>query len=173
MKKKDKEELINICEESFYRAMKRFMSEQKTEIVENDKEKVKRNKKDDILLICNVLFFPWLINKKLCINNKIYDGILVLAVSLLLELIGVVIWLIGAFVSCNKVVNLLSIGISLNTIEIIAIGLLIMMFGSLCFVSGKKFSEVTDSNKIYAYSASFLALISCIVAVVSLIKQCQ
>lgn len=41
--------------------------------------------------------------------------------------------------------------------------------GSVFIVAGNEFSKVTDSNKIYAYSASILAVISCIVAIISLL----
>lgn len=124
-----------------------------------------------VLFGLNVLFFPWKINKRFNINNQIYDSILVLFVSFVLVLIGTSIWLLGAGIIAYGIV------IMYQSMEIDAFGgmmmtgMLFMVFGSLCYLAGDEFSKVSDSNRIYAYSASILALISCVVAVVSLIKQ--
>lgn len=43
-----------------------------------------------------------------------------------------------------------------------------MMIGSILFLGGKEFSKENDSNKIYAYSACIIALISCVVGIITL-----
>lgn len=153
-------------------------------IIEKDKngveaEKIEKlNKKEksekwymNLLFALNVIFFPWKINKAFSINNNIYDGILVLFVSLVLEVIGVVVWGLGVFAIIYDIL-LLNQGQNLEMFFIIlAVSVTIIIFGSLLFLAGKEFSKVIDSNKIYAYSASIIALISCIVAILALIKD--
>ncbi len=56
-------------------------------------------------------------------------------------------------------------------IVVIVIGIVLMLFGSLFLQAGKGFSKESDSNKIYAYSASILALASCVVGVIALFKS--
>lgn len=43
-------------------------------------------------------------------------------------------------------------------------------FGSLTVVSEKKFEDELDSNRIYAFSASIFALISCIAGILAILK---
>ncbi len=142
-------------------------------------EETKRsNKKMDkekwyikLLFILNVLCFPWKINKRFTINNQIYDSILVLFVSLVLELVGAIIWFIGICAIGYDVV-LLCQGMAGDVfVGMLGVGVLLMVFGSLFTLAGNEFSKVSDSNRIYAYSASIIALISCVVAIASLIKQ--
>lgn len=121
------------------------------------------------LFMLNVFFFPWKINKRFTINDKIYDSVLVLFVSLILSLIGFVIWLMGFGTIAYKLMMLLqgkNMGVyawSLTT------GILMVMFGSLITLASGEFSKVSESNTIYAYSASIIALISCILTVISMI----
>ncbi len=124
-----------------------------------------------LLFILNVLCFPWKINKRFTINNQIYDGILVLFVSLVLGLVGAIVWFIGICTIVHDVV-LLCQGMAWDAfVGMLGIGVLLMMFGSLFTLAGDEFSKVSDSNRIYAYSASIIALISCVVTIVSLIRQ--
>lgn len=56
--------------------------------------------------------------------------------------------------------------------EIIGVGsfsLVILLFGSIFILAAGVFEKETDSNKIYAYSASVIALVSCIVSIVALL----
>jgi len=142
-----------------------------------EKAKVSNKKKDkekwyiNLLLILNVLCFPWKINKRFTINNQIYDSILVLFVSLVLGFVGTIVWLVGICAIGYDVV-LLCQGARVDAlVGMLAIGLLAMVFGSIFILAGDEFSKVSDSNRIYAYSASIIALISCVVAIASLIKQ--
>ena len=142
-----------------------------------EKSKVSNKKIDQekwyikFLFILNVLCFPWKINKRFTINNQIYDSILVLFVSLVLRLVGAMVWFIGICVIGYDVVLLCQGTVGDAFVGILGVGILSMMFGSLFTLAGDEFSKVSDSNRIYAYSASIIALISCVVAIVSLIKQ--
>ena len=171
MKKKDKEELMYIYEEAQYRAIKRFFDEKKQiEEKSDSKDETKRKKIENIFFTLNILCWPWKINKKFKINNQIYDGILVLFVSLSLQLLGTGIWLIGVGALFNYFMSVFQQGIQNSVIEAFGIGILSMVFGSLFILSGKEFSKVTDSNKIYAYSSSLIALMSCVIALISVFR---
>ena len=135
------------------------------------KEVVKEKWYIEALFMLNVIFFPWKINKRFTINNQIYDGILVLFVSLILGLVGGIVWLVGLCTIGYGIVILCQGATVAIFAGMLGVGVLLMMFGSLFTLAGDEFSKVSDSNKIYAYSASMIALISCVVAVVSLIKQ--
>lgn len=171
MKKKDREELISIYEEAHYRAMKRLIDEHDKDEMEEDKEKVLEVRKwyEEVFYLLNVIFCPWRISKKFHINNQIYDGILVFSVSFILEVCGTIIWCGGMVKAFRSIIVQVQKGLYIQIIESLSLGVLIMVFGSLFFISGKEFSKVTDSNKIYAYSSSLISLISCLVALVALV----
>lgn len=123
------------------------------------------------LFMLNVIFWPWKVHKRFSINNQIYDSILVLFVSLMFGLVGVILWLLGLFAIAIAIVGLIQGGTIGGFIGILCMSILIMMFGSMFTLAANEFSKVSDSNRIYAYSASVIALISCIIAVLSLIKE--
>ena len=152
-------------------------------IIENEKkgmeEKIdKKNKRINninkekwyikLLFMLNIFIFPWKINKRFTINNKIYDGVLVLFVSLILSLIGLAMWVMGfVIIACKlKILQSKIMGVSAWPLTT---GILLVMFGSLITLASKEFSKVSESNTIYAYSASIIALISCILTVISII----
>lgn len=59
-----------------------------------------------------------------------------------------------------------------NVEEIISfsfIAFISILFGSTFVLAGGEFEKETDSNKIYAYSASIIALISCIVSIIAML----
>lgn len=123
-----------------------------------------------ILFMLNVLLWPWKINRRFKIKNNIYDGVLVLFVTLVMGMVGVIIWMIGLGAIAYGIVALIQGGGTDAFIGMLGLGLLLMLFGSLFTLAGNEFSKVSDSNKIYAYSASIIALISCILTVISMMK---
>lgn len=123
------------------------------------------------LFMLNVIFFPWKVHKRFTINNQIYDSILVLFVSLILGLFGAILWVIGLFVIVYAVTILFKGATISGFIGIIGMSIVVMMFGSIFTLAAHEFSKVSDSNRIYAYSASIIALISCIVAILTLLKE--
>lgn len=54
----------------------------------------------------------------------------------------------------------------LSNISIMAV---LLVLGSAFILAGKAFERETESNKIYAYSASIFALISCIITIITMI----
>lgn len=159
------EQMIAIHEEAYYRAIKRLQDEGKQTEREIPKKKYKWY--DDIFFFMNVYFFPWKICKKYTIKNTIYDSVLVLFVSLILTMIGGIMWLLGLIGTGWQAYQLL---IRRNIIEFESLMLMVVatVFGSFFILAGKQFEKETDSAKIYAYSASIIALVSCVVAVIAL-----
>lgn len=160
-----KDEMIEIQAEAYYRALK------KLELEKNQQSTPQKNYKwsEKLLLIINMIVFPWRIIKKDQVSSKIYDSILVFIVSYTLMGIGSVLWLLGVIAVVNALRNLLYISLS-KVIYSILLGIVCIFFGSLTVVSGKKFEDELDSNRIYAFSASIFALISCIAGILAILK---
>lgn len=160
------EEVIEIQAEAYYRAIKRIEDEK----IKEDEQKL-TNKKytwyETVLFVLNFLFWPFKISKKFTINNQIYDSILVMVVSMILEVIGFLLWLFGIVF---EIYQIFTIGITVNLVRVCCITIFSLLFGSAFLLAGREFEKETDSNKIYAYSASILAMISCVVSIIALIK---
>ena len=144
------------------------------EISENSKDNKKEDDKEKwymkVLFMLNVIFFPWRISKKFAINQQIYDGILVIFVYVILGSLGMIAWVTGLFAMVCGIVLLFKGAIFSQIIEMVGGGILLMTLGSFFTLAGREFSKVSDSNKIYAYSASIIALISCVITMIALIK---
>lgn len=160
------EKLIEIYEEAYYRAIKRIKQEEVVERNENKTNNQKQKWYIKLLLILNVIFFPWKINNRFQLKNQIYDSLLVSIVSTIMQMVGTMVWLfgIGALILINRYVGLS------DKVLVFAISISALLFGSILIVSGGEFGKESDSNKIYAYSASIIALISCIIGIIALIK---
>lgn len=163
------EKLIEIQAEAYYRALKRIENDA-NEADKKEPEKKKHECYYHVLFGLNAILWPWKINKKFRVNNRIYDSILVLFVSGALQVIGGIIWLLGILTIVNKIWQLLKLGIISERITAISIGIVLLCLGSTFVLAGEEFGKETDSNKIYAYSASVIALISCVVGIVALLK---
>lgn len=163
------ERLIEIYAEAYYRALKRIDQEREaTQEQITNKKKIKLITK--VLFVLNLIFFPLKINKHFKINKQIYDGILVVIISVGLEGIGFLTWAAGLFKFRYDLVNMSASGISIALFLPLIIDLAFSFFGSFFYLAGKSFGEETESNRVYAYSASFLALVSCIVSLIALLK---
>ena len=165
------ERLTEIYTESFYRALKRLDEEK-----ENVQERSPNQKKGRIwctnaLLALNLLFFPFKINKHFKLNKSLYDGILVVTISAGLECFGALVWAAGMYKLISDFSDIFDKGMSTMLLASLPIDLVFSFFGSFFYLAGKSFGEEKDSNKVYAYSASILALVSCIVSLVALLKQ--
>lgn len=161
--------MIEIQSEAFYRALKKIEQEK----FDKDQSIAEKNKDEwyiKILFVLNVLFCPWKINKRFNINKRIYDSILVLFVSMALEFIGAAMWLFGIFSIIYESYQMTIVGISNVLITASIIGILSVLLGSTFILASNEFSKEMDSNKIYAFSACVIALISCAVSIVSLLK---
>lgn len=119
----------------------------------------------------NILIWPWKINKSFTVNNRMYDSILVLFVSMVLYFLGFVAWILGIVMLGYNIYSTCTTKLMNENVYIISIGMITQMFGSMFILAGEEFGKETDSNKIYGFSASIIAMISCIIALVALILQ--
>ena len=157
------EQMIEIQAEAYYRALKRIEDEK----AKDDQQKPEKRKYkwyEEILFGLNIFLWPWKINKRFSVSNRIYDSIPVLFVSGVLRFVGGLMWLIGLVGFGALVIRRVTNDI-LNTI---AVSFVMLALGSIFILAGGEFEKETDSNKIYAYSASIIALVSCIVSIIAL-----
>ena len=166
-----KEDMIEIQTEAYYRALKRVQLE-KADMEEQEMkpEEIKKLKWPyNLLAFFNVIFLPWIINKRFVLKKQMYNDALVLAVSLMTKIIGTFIWLLGI-----TQIIVYFIYFKDNLIFLfyaIPLGVVTTFCGSMFILSGNSFSKETDNNNIYAYSACIFALISCIVSILALMKN--
>lgn len=162
-----KDDMIYIQEEAYYRALKRIETEKDTKENECASERGREN----IKLLLYLLIFPRGIKKKLKSNQKIYDLLLVVLIAAILMLIGIVAWATGIGVFSYLLIDIIRHGISVDKIVLAAFGILIWLLGSLFIVSGDVFSTESDSERIYAYSASLIAVVACVISVITLCRE--
>ena len=168
-----KDEMIEIQAEAYYRAFKRIKKEEGEEIesnVETNIEKRKYKWYENVLYFFNVFFFPWVISKHVLLNKQLYDLVLVFFVSAIMLIIGTIAWIMGV----TGFIYSLYLGIALheirNMLSLLGICLLMVALGSIIIISGNSFGNETNSERIYAYSACILALMSCAIGIVSLLR---
>lgn len=162
------EQMIEIQAEAYYRALKRIEDEKSKE----DKQKPEIPKKkwhERILFFLNVCLWPWKINKRFNVSNRIYDSIPVMFVSFVLRLTGGIMWLVGMVGLVTAVYNLIVYRVFKDIVGVGPFSLVILLFGAIFILAADAFEKETDSNKIYAYSASIIALVSCIVSIIALV----
>lgn len=164
------ERIIEIQAEAYYRALKRIENEKLKE-AEKMPEKNKYKWYEEVFFLLNTLFWPWKISKKFSVSNRIYDSILVLIISSTFVIVGTVIWIIGIIGQVYLIYRMIKLGITGELLIISAIMLYVLLGGSILVLAGNEFEKEKDSNKIYAYSASIIALISCIVSIIALLKN--
>lgn len=159
------EQMIEIQEEAYYRALKRIEQEHILNKELKGKMKKKKFKRSErVLLVLNALFFPWKINKNFFIDNQIYDCVLVMSTFMIMTVVGSLMWALGI----GWLIDILIVRRIDSMIEDISKCLVLLFLGSAFILSGKAFEKETDSTKIYAYSASIYALISCIAAIITI-----
>lgn len=161
------EKMTEIQAEAYYRALKKIEEENK----KNEAEEERKYKwYENIFLALNVIFMPWHINKKYKVSNRIYDGVLVLFVSGIMQLIGGGMWIIGILnLGCKIIYPLIKVKFAREMLDIAGITILLLVFGSVFVLAGSAFGKETDSNKIYAYSASVLVLVGCIISLITML----
>ena len=91
------ERMIEIQAEAYYRAIKRIKDGEKNNNINSVGDTYKKKYKwyEKILFILNIFLFPWITNKRFVLSDKIYDSVLVLVVSAIMQFLGTVAWLIG------------------------------------------------------------------------------
>lgn len=168
--KMSQEQLVEIQTEAYYRALKRIEDE-KSNANEHESEKKKEKWYKRILFILYLFMRPWKIREKFNVSNRIHDNLLVLVVSGVLRFIGIFMWLFGWITIGYEIYHVLMKQMINDIISMVCIAFTAVLFGSIFILAGEEFEKETDSNKIYAYSASIIALISCIVGIITLMKM--
>lgn len=158
------EKMIEIQAEAYYRAIKRIESEKEMENEHTEKRKYKWY--ENIFFVLNALLWPWKIHKNFHLKDNMYENVLVVFISIIMQILGAFLWLFG-------IIMILSVFfINHNDIiTTIALGIFSLTFGSMFILAGGQFSEEKDSNRIYAYSSCMLALVGCIIAIVAIILK--
>lgn len=162
------EQMIEIQAEAYYRALKRIEDE-RTKEDEQKPEIPKKKWHERILFFLNVCLWPWKINKRFNVSNRIYDSIPVMFVSFVLRLTGGIMWLVGMVGLVTAVYNLIVYRVFKDIVGAGPFSLVILLLGAIFILAADAFEKETDSNKIYAYSASIIALVSCIVSIIALV----
>ncbi len=162
------EQMIEIQAEAYYRALKRIEDEKSKED-EQKPEIPKKKWHERILFFLNVCLWPWKINKRFNVSNRIYDSIPVMFVSFVLRLTGGIMWLVGMVGLVTAVYNLIVYRVFKDIVGVGPFSLVILLFGAIFILAADAFEKETDSNKIYAYSASIIALVSCIISIIALV----
>lgn len=162
-----REQIVEIYTEAYYRALKRIEKEKIVNEIKEEKRMYKWYEK--ILLMLNVIICPWKLNKRFSISNQIYDNILVLFTSMVMSFIGGVMWFSGLGSGANIIYKIILLKKMKGILSNISIMSVLLILGSAFILAGKAFERETESNKIYAYSASIFALISCVITIITMI----
>lgn len=162
------EKMIEIQAEAYYRVIKRIENEKEIKSekeIENKHTEVRKYKwYENILFVINALLWPWKIHKNFQLKDNIYDNVLVVFISIIMQILGTVLWLFGIIIILsNFFIN------NNGIITTVAFAIFSLTFGSMFILAGGQFSEEKDSNRIYAYSSCMLALVGCIIAIVAII----
>lgn len=164
------EQMIEIQAEAYYRALKRIEDE-KAKADEQKPEIPKKKWHERFLFFLNVCLWPWKINKRFNVSNRIYDSIPVMFVSFVLRLTGGIMWFVGMVGLVTAVYNLIVYRVFKDIVGAGPFSLVILLLGAIFILAADAFEKETDSNKIYAYSASIIALVSCIVSIIALVDM--
>ncbi len=162
------EKMIEIQAEAYYRVIKRIESEKEIKSekeIENKHTEARKYKwYENILFVINALLWPWKIHKNFQLKDNIYDNVLVVFISIIMQILGAVLWLFGIIIILsNFFIN------NNDIITTVSFAIFSLTFGSMFILAGGQFSEEKDSNRIYAYSSCMLALVGCIIAIVAII----
>lgn len=164
------EQMIEIQAEAYYRALKRIENE-KAKADEQKSEKQKNKWYVKILFFLNVCLWPWKMNKRFSVSDRIYDSIPVMFVAFVLRLAGGNMWFVGMVSLVMTIYNLIVHRLFKNIIGVGPISFVMLLLGAIFILAADAFEKETDSNKIYAYSASIIALVSCIVSIIALVDM--
>lgn len=164
------ERLTEIYAEAYYRALKRIEHERNVE-QEQKLCKVKKPWYSWVFFWMNIFLFPFKLNKRIKFSGQLYDGLLVVIISTILETFGALVWFCGVANLVRGCYCAFTIEVSPTQILKLIISAVLIFYGSFLVLVGKQFGKETESNKIYAYSASVLALVGCIVSIIALLKS--
>lgn len=115
------------------------------------------------LLALNAILFPFHIHKHFKLVDRVHDNLLAGLVSFILWLTGVILWAGGVLLLVGFIIKQYWVGIPFLLVP--------MMFGSFVILAANSFNKERNSERIYAYSASILALLSCIAGWIAVIMN--
>lgn len=175
LKEKD---LLKMEERAAYNALKQFEKElmeaarkkEKETQLEISREKEKEEKKDRRFYLKYCLAFylcPWIVYKYLKKNKRLYEDVFVVVITIFLEVIGSFGWL------CAILGIFSSVSVCLETHELqslVSVGIffIILLISVLLIIIGERFLEEKDSGKIYSFATTIMAILSFMVAAVTL-----
>ena len=166
--KLDSKEMVRIQEEAYYRALKRIEQEKEQESTIEEKNMIKTGTLNYYLKFFFYMFIiPNKAQEKLGLNCRTYDVLLSIFVAYSLKLLGYTVRIVAVLFAVVAFYKGVSLFVGLN---VVCITIALLVIGSLLVISGSEFEKQQDSNSIYAYSASFIALISLIVSIISITK---
>ena len=167
----DEEKWICMQSEAYYRAMKRIDNENTKKLsdcenveIQNDSANMKCLYK--ILYILNFLLCPFKISGRVKLKEGVYNLPIVFAVSLIMWFIGLLSWLFGLLlIPYSIILEKIPFDIALVPVAVISV-----FIGSMLIVGAQEFEKEEDNNQIYAFSATFLALVSLCVSIASFVR---
>lgn len=140
------------------------------EVINNteDKMNIKQNKLSDAIFVVIALFAPFLCKRLYKIKDDMHVQALVLLISGVLIFIGMVSWVLGIFSIFYFFLKADALYERWMTV-LITLGLLFL--ASMLIFSGEAFSKENDSSKIYSFTSCVVAIVSCVISAIALIKQ--
>lgn len=106
---------------------------------------------------------PWLAYKYFNKNKRLYEDVIVAVITIFLEVIGSFGWL-GAIVGIISRVIMCFRKHELQPLAPIGFFCIILVISVLLIIMGKRFSEEKDSEKIYSFATTIMAILSFMVA---------
>lgn len=153
------EKIVKIYEEAYYRAMKRIEKENSKTIETKERVEIKSTRMERLGFFLNAALFPIKISKRFSVDDSIYESIIVLFISQILKGLGLIMWLIGILVVIYSFLQISQVASWYIWIMALIIGATSWLLGSIFIIVSSKFEREEDSNKIYTFSGSILALL--------------
>ena len=165
-----KEELIEIQEEAYVRAMRRMELEKQQRV--NDEYPQFDSKKDMIGYMLNVLFCPLFIRKKYTLRKGYSEGLIRLTSAGLVGLIGLLLWLSGVIFVILSLLGVLNNTWGRNEIFIaVVLAAYCLVFASCFIAAAREIDQEKDFQKICAYSFSLMAIVAVVISLISVIMN--
>lgn len=120
-----------------------------------------------VLNVLGLLICPFAYKNKKVREMTLYDSVLQIGVGFVLLIIGVAVWAAGIIIILYTLTSNSMVGI--EKVPGICFGLSVLFMGSLVVMAALEFSSERRSDKIYNFSMSMLALISCIVSAIAVV----
>lgn len=177
MSRLEKENLIEIQAEAYYRALKQIDKENHSleKFVAINQEE-QRTKKQNLLLFLKLIFIPRKLSAELK-SSSFADNFLSFLVSIIIGTIGAglrlcalllpFVGILKLYIDC--VATSADISMWIAALDYFAFSILLALFGSLFTITGEELSKMKDTEKLYAYTSGIMGALALIVAVISML----